>query len=132
MIADTQSWLRYGEADLQAAQTLYRAGHYMAAAFHCHQAVEKGLKAVWVVAKGEEPPRIHNLRLLVLGLQDLNPPQVVIETALETTSHYVTARMPGWPPGDPDHYTRPYTLKLLQQTEETWSWCLQIVNSANN
>ncbi len=132
MLADAQAWLQYGQRDLKAAETLYRAGHYMAAAFHCHQAVEKGLKAVWAVVKEEEPPRIHNLRLLTVGLRDLNPPPVVTETALEVTPHYVTARMPGWPPDDPEFYTREYTLRLLQHTQETWSWCLQIVNSENN
>ncbi len=129
MRTDAQAWLVYGQHDLKAAQTLYRAGHYMAAAFHCHQAMEKGLKAVWAAVHQEEPPRIHNLRLLLLGLTSLDPPPVVIETSLEATPHYVTARMPGWPPDDPKMYTRDYTLALLRGTEETWTWCLQNVNS---
>ena len=30
----------------------------------CHQAIEKALKAYYVQNIGEQPPRIHNLRLL--------------------------------------------------------------------
>ncbi len=89
------AWLAYGEADLAAARTLYRAGHYMACAFHCHQALEKGLKAVWTHYRGEEPPPIHNLRLLLAHNGGPEAPERVVEAALMAGPHYVTARIPG-------------------------------------
>ncbi|NPA91792.1 MAG: HEPN domain-containing protein [Chloroflexi bacterium] len=125
-------WLTYGEKDLEAARTLYRAGHYMACAFHCHQVVEKALKALWTELNEEEPPRIHNLRLLLTHLNGCAPPEHVVEAVLELNPHYVTARMPGWPPHDIDMYTHTYARKLLQLTEDTWTWCLQTLNSTNN
>ncbi len=123
MEPSVEAWLAYGWADLRAAQTLYRAGHYAACAFHCHQALEKGLKAVWTRVRGEEPPRVHNLRLLAEHLNGLKPPPVVMEAVLEATPHYVTARMPGVPGGELDRYTREYTLHLLTLVEEAWQWC---------
>ena len=120
-----EAWLTYGWADLRAARTLYRAGHYMACAFHCHQTLEKGLKAVWTHHRREEPPRMHNLMLLVAHLKDLHPPETVVNAALEAMPHYVTARMPGVPPDDPAHYTREYVRRLLDLVEEAWQWCLQ-------
>ena len=119
------AWLEYGRLDLLAARTLYRAGHYMACAFHCHQALEKGLKAVWARHHAEEPPRVHNLRLLAKYLDGLNPPPIVMEAVIEATPHYVTARMPGVPEDDLDHYTREYTWRLLSLVEEAWQWCSQ-------
>lgn len=122
---DVDAWLTYGWADLKAARTLYRAGHYMACAYHCHQVLEKGLKAVWTRYRQEEPPRIHNLLLLVSQLQDLKPPAAVIQAVLDASPHYVAARMPGIPSGDPNHYTRAYVRRLLDRVEEAWQWCLQ-------
>ncbi len=126
-----EAWLEYGWADLTAARTLYRAGHYMACAFHCHQALEKGLKAVWARHHGQEPPRVHNLRLLAEHLNSLKPPPVVMEAVLEATPHYVTARMPGVPEDDPDRYTREYTRHLLNLVEEAWQWCSLNARSRN-
>lgn len=118
-----EAWLAYGWADLTAARTLYRAGHYAMCAFHCHQALEKGLKAVWTRHRQEEPPRVHNLSLLATQLDGLDPPPVVTEAALEANPHYVTARMPGIPEDDLDQYTREYTRRLLSLVEEAWQWC---------
>jgi len=124
---DVDAWLAYGEADLQAARTLYRAGHYMACAFHCHQALEKGLKAVWTYHHSEEPPPIHNLRLLLAhsGVSDM--PDQVVEAVLLASPHYVVARIPGIPHGDIKTYTRERVWKLLNLVEEAWTWCLQTI-----
>lgn len=121
-----ETWLAYGEADLHAARTLYRAGHYMACAFHCHQAMEKGLKAVWAHHHQEEPPPIHNLRLLLAhsGAQEI--PEHVVEAALTASPHYVTARIPGIPYTDIETYTRERVWTLLNLVEEAWKWCLQV------
>ncbi len=123
-----EAWLAYGAADLAAARTLYRAGHYMVCAYHCQQALEKGLKAVWTRHREEEAPRVHNLRLLLDQLADLNPPPPVVEAALEATPHYVTARMPGLPDDDDTYYTRAYVLRLLNLVEEAWLWCSRMVS----
>ncbi len=125
-------WIAYAQKDMEAARTLYRAGHYMACAYHCHQALEKALKALWTRYNDEEPPRIHNLRLLLTHITAVSPPPRVVEAVLELNPHYVTARMPGWPPTDIHVYTYEYTRYLLQLTEDAWSWCLETLNSKSN
>ncbi len=55
-------WWDSAEEDLVVAESLVSAGHYRYAAFLCHLAVEKSLKAV--ISRTGMPPRIHNLTRL--------------------------------------------------------------------
>ena len=61
-------WLSKARTDLVLATVVLERDREglegWAAAFHAQQAAEKALKAV-LVAVGEDPPRIHNLRALV-------------------------------------------------------------------
>jgi len=61
-------WLSKARTDLVLATVVLERDREglagWAAAFHAHQAAEKALKAV-LVARDEDPPRIHNLRALV-------------------------------------------------------------------
>lgn len=64
-----RQWLRKADGDLRVAERLADAPEdYDAVAFHCQQAAEKYLKARLAVT-GEEPPRTHDLRRLLLTLQ---------------------------------------------------------------
>ncbi|MBF0182005.1 MAG: HEPN domain-containing protein [Magnetococcales bacterium] len=58
--------------DLRAMEILARADPIPveACGFHAQQAVEKALKA-WLVLLGQEPPRIHSLRILIRQLETL-------------------------------------------------------------
>ena len=64
-------WLAQARTDLVLATVVLERDREglegWAAAFHAQQAAEKALKAV-LVARGEDPPRIHNLRALVAVL----------------------------------------------------------------
>ena len=72
---DVQDWLAYAEADRQAAEHLLESGDYMACAFHCHQAVEKLLKAIIVAETQKRPPYLHSLRLLLEQIGTIEPPE---------------------------------------------------------
>lgn len=74
-------WIRYAEADLSAAEDLM-ASHPGIAAYHAHQAAEKGLKALQIDREGDYD-RTHDLVRLYYQLdvpdefqsvlEDLNP-----------------------------------------------------------
>ena len=91
-----RQWLRKADGDLRAAERLADAPEdYDVVAFHCQQAAEKYLKARLAIT-GEDPPRTHDLRRLLLVLQ-----QVESFTAQETgmanllTPFGVAIRYPG-------------------------------------
>ena len=64
----TREWVRYAEADLKAAPLALEHDLLRICLFHCHEAVEKMLKAIWVETRGEEPERTHNLPYLAREL----------------------------------------------------------------
>lgn len=68
MRPETQRWVRYAEADLEAAALALEHNLLRIALFHSHEAVEKVLKAIWVEARGEEPARTYNLPYLASEL----------------------------------------------------------------
>ncbi|WP_333639237.1 HEPN domain-containing protein [Pyrobaculum aerophilum] len=54
-------WIREAWADLCSAKVLYGARRWNASAFYGHQAVEKALKSLYLVALRREPPKTHVL-----------------------------------------------------------------------
>lgn len=62
MEPETQEWLDMSDIDLEMAAAGLERGLYAPCVFHCQQAVEKLLKAMWVGSfRDQPPPRTHNL-----------------------------------------------------------------------
>jgi len=63
-----KKWLDFAKADLEAAEVLLchpKSNYsYQLCVLHCHQALEKILKAV-IIKKGGEPKKVHNLIYLL-------------------------------------------------------------------
>ena len=79
-------WLEDAEDDLRVMHHLFEAGDYSYALFWGHLAVEKILKAVYVVRNGEHAPYSHNLeRLAVLSGLELTDS---ISSQLEKITRY--------------------------------------------
>ncbi len=84
-------WRRGSRASLKLAELAHQAGEYALALFHCHLAVEKSLKAVYILQKEDNPPPTHDLLALASRLDfQWNDEQ---EAALASLTEYaVTAR----------------------------------------
>jgi len=54
--------------ELKVAGDNLPLGNYATVAFNCQQAVEKLLKAVFIIKKKEEAPKTHSLRELLFSL----------------------------------------------------------------
>jgi HEPN domain-containing protein len=65
MKKETREWIELSEEDLQVARLALDEGIPRTCIFHCQQALEKLLKAIWIEKAAEGyPPREHNLTLL--------------------------------------------------------------------
>ncbi len=57
-------WLDLSRYDLETAEVMMEGKKFLYVGFMCHQAIEKTLKAFYVMIKNDNPPYIHNLRRL--------------------------------------------------------------------
>jgi HEPN domain-containing protein len=62
--AAVKYWLDLAQYDLETAIVMLEGKRYLYVGFMCHQAIEKILKAYFVVKMKNNPPHIHNLTLL--------------------------------------------------------------------
>ncbi len=74
---------------LDVARLLAQNGKYALALFHCHLAIEKALKAVFILEKNKNPPLTHDLSALAEQLSSHWSEQE--EDLLDDLSGYSTA-----------------------------------------
>jgi len=88
-----QYWISEADEAFEVAGHLFDKKDFSYALFFCHLALEKILKAIYVLHKGEHAPPIHNLhRLSKLAGIKMNDAQ--IEILLLATSFNIEARYP--------------------------------------
>ena len=56
----TQKWIEFAKKDIRDAEILFKGRSYEGSIWHCHQALEKILKAI-IVEKDKRIPKIHDL-----------------------------------------------------------------------
>ncbi|MDD5055761.1 MAG: HEPN domain-containing protein [Candidatus Peribacteraceae bacterium] len=84
-------WKRGAHASLKMATLAHKESEYALALFHCHLAVEKALKAVFILEKADNPPPTHDLLALAARLERSWSNQEE-EVLAELTEYAVTAR----------------------------------------
>jgi HEPN domain-containing protein len=94
-------WLAKAENDLRNAEhtlTLKEDCPFDTVCFHAQQCAEKALKALLLVG-GEDPPRTHDLRLLLQRLPSGWAAGFSMEHMVELNRYSVESRYPGeWEP----------------------------------
>lgn len=95
MKGETQAWLTKAREDLSASDLLLNADLTDSACYHCQQASEKFLKALFEEC-GERIPRSHDLDLLIRQLLSIMPvPEDVQAAATFLSGFEVAVRYPG-------------------------------------
>jgi len=122
---DVREWVEYAEADRLSAQNAFSAADYRDAAFHCHQAIEKLLKAGIVAQTGRRPPYVHNLWRLAQAMKGLAIPAEISDKMATINPHYIISR---YPTGMRPVYTKEFAAELLQKTQEVYQWLMEKLN----
>lgn len=91
MNEEINKWVKQAGHDLLMAKNIIDDGGYDTCAFLCQQAVEKYLKALYIIEKKKAPPRIHYLD--ELG-KELDTPDNIMQLLKELSSDYMVTRYP--------------------------------------
>ena len=90
--APAAAWIRIARSELAVADGPYDPealpGVYC---YLAQQAAEKAIKAVYV-HRGIEPPRIHEIHVLLAGIEDVPAP---VARAVRLSEYIVSTRYPG-------------------------------------
>jgi len=120
MHEETRHWHEQARADFKAARDNLTSANYYVAAFLCHQALEKIMKALLIERRHQPPPQSHSLRRLAL---DLEHPENFQKSASKLESIYTDSR---YPDVNIDLPAARYTLKdadmIIRITEEMFTW----------
>mgnify|MGYP001614731182 CR=1 FL=1 len=88
----TQKWLEFAKKDLESARILFKSKAYENAIWHCHQALEKTLKAI-IIEQNKRIPKIHDLPKLSKEC-NITFSKTILEFLEEINPYYNQIRYP--------------------------------------
>lgn len=119
-------WIEEAEEALQVAKHLFEKKDFSYALFFGHLAIEKLLKAIYVMKRGEQAPYIHNLTLLGeqsgIVLTDLQKDSLIKITAFNLESRYPDEKR-----SFRKRCTEDFTQNELKQIQEIFLWLKSIL-----
>jgi HEPN domain-containing protein len=127
MRIEAERLIKQAERDLVNARRNIEIAAYEVAAFLAEQAVEKYLKAAWMVLKAEAPPRTHSLTELGdgLGVSKERRPHLVY-----LNPDYTTARYPDAANGIPyEVYDQDTAERKVAAAADTFEWLRQLTQT---
>jgi HEPN domain-containing protein len=120
----SKDWLRQAESDRRHARHARDDGDFDWAAFACHQAAERAIKAV--LQKRHLDAWGHTLSLLLTNLPpEARPEPAIVDQAKALDKHYIPTRYPnGFERGAPvDFYTRRDADESIAAAETILEFC---------
>ena len=121
-----EKWLFHVHEDISSAECLFQGGHWLYVGFLCHQALEKVLKAYYVVTHDDDPPYTHShTRLLsICGLTDeLTDTQLRFIALMEPM--YIEARYPERKAEAARMLSKEACQNMIEKTKELIQWIEQ-------
>lgn len=121
-------WLKESEDDLRVMHHLFEAGDYSYALFWGHLAVEKILKAVYVIRKGEHAPYSHNLQNLAeLAYIELTGDQRA--KLVKITEFNIKTRYPDQERIFRKKCTENFTRQEIKQIKDIFTWLKSLIQT---
>jgi len=130
MVQRFADWLREAEAELRAAEDLYRGGHWSWCCFTCQQAAEKALKAICDYLR--RPQAGHNLNLLAEQISaELSVPEETRMACARLNRYYIPTRYPNaFDRGAPaDQFFEPDARQALEDAGEVLRFAKRTVGT---
>ena len=102
-------WWKQANRDLLTANNCIASGDYYASVFFSEQAIEKGLKALYIKVFDDAPPRTHHIDKLA---SLVNAPLDIMDATYELSEDYMLSRYPDVSVS----YPLNYTMKEIQKS----------------
>jgi HEPN domain-containing protein len=122
-------WLDSAEYDLKTAEAMLVSGRWVYVVFMCQQAIEKLMKGLYVVYKGDEAPRIHTLsRIIDRFIDDSGETMSEGRYALfdRLTAFYISGRYTDYKDKLSQSVDEGEARELLHRTKEAFTWLLTL------
>ena len=103
------------------ADHLVERGDYSYVLFFGHLAVEKELKGLYAIRRGQHAPPIHNLVRLAKAAK-LEPDEALTRVLIEITAFNIEARYPDLKREFRRKCTREYAAGQMAAIRETFTW----------
>ncbi|MFH1539023.1 MAG: HEPN domain-containing protein [bacterium] len=116
-----QEWLKQAEYDIEVAEAMFEARKYIYTVFMCHLSVEKALKGLYVKVLKEEPPKVHNL-ILLLEKIELEMPADLYEFVVEINRLSIATRYPDDLQRMMKDYNKNITGGMVKKSREVLKW----------
>ncbi len=121
----TRKWLEFARKDLKDAEVLFNGKSYEGAIWHCHQAIEKTLKAV-LVEKGFKLRKTHDLIGLIADAEiDLS--KSISDFIDNLNPYYNPIRYPDAALEAKLSYSRNSCQSILKATKEVIKWLKTLI-----
>lgn len=127
-------WEDIANYDLETAEAMLNSGKYLYVVFMCQQSIEKLVKGLYVLNKGEEPPRIHNIWNIFDRIYDVNKLEedtVKIEEYFsffdELLAYYISERYPSYKEKLSKSIDKEKAREVLVKTKEVFSWLKSLI-----
>jgi HEPN domain-containing protein len=85
------NWWKQANRDIETAKNCISSDDYYAGVFFCEQAIEKGLKALYIKLFDEAPPRTHHIDKLASLVK---APLDIMDITYELSEDYMLSRYP--------------------------------------
>ena len=120
MHEETRHWQEQARADFKATKDNLTSENFYVAAFLCHHALERIMKAHLIERRHQPPPQSHSLRRLA---SDLELPEHLQGCAAKLEPIYTDSRYPDVNIDVPAaRYTREDAEGIIKITEEMFTW----------
>ena len=120
MRKEVENWWKQAKRDLQTANNSLNSGDYYASAFWSQQAVEKSLKAVFLIVKNVHPSPSHSLIYLA---SEIDLDKKYFQFLRELTPAYINTRYPDIADALPSEiYDEVKAADLFKKAKEILLW----------
>lgn len=120
MRPEAERWFLQSEEEFETAKVSFNGKKWFAASFWCQQAVEKALKALYIVKKKESSGTTHSLTFLG---RELHVPREYFNFLRDLTKEYYLSRYPDASEDVPfKAYMKEDAENYLRQCEKVLQW----------